>query len=489
MVVLCMVAGSASTAMATARDFAVKCTRHQCTFDPQNMVNKHNVAISLVNSESNGISSNDILLGTSKINFYRNTDTTKVKLATVKFTTWSFLGKTYNYDLVVYNADGSTDESSSSFTADGFTKPLDLSTITITDSFDEPVTALNKTKYYYSAEYFHNLIAGYSYGKQDTVSSLNADYAIGYSSVLPSDVAEDTVHSCKASIIGADIYVNTDPSISHYSLMRVNESTGDFEVARVAAATDSAGVYRSYMRDDEGKLTVLYTSVPATESWITVPACDDLRYMYESPTVEAKYYTVVTDTQDNTYGGIRQSTPVAIAVLNSDIQLVKTKPLGDGSTMGYKAKFKVAGLFDDSIMSASGYRVWRVLPTGEKLVVDSMSFYPGDDVEINVEDNFIDSAIKTGESKDVSYILRFYTRNNFNDYEAYVAENVLKMKFDDDTPTGISDVNVDGGNAQVKSVTYTNALGQSSSRPFTGFNIVSTTYTDGHSTQAKRIIR
>ncbi len=478
---------SVGSAMATARDFSVKCVRHNCTFDPATSVNKHEVAISLENSTSNGISSNDILLGTSKLYFYRSTDTTRVKLATAKFTTWSLNGKTYNYKLEVYYADGTTEESSSSFSADGYTKPLDLSTIVITDSFDEPVSALNKTKYYYSAEYFHNAIAGYSYAKPDTVSAINADYAIGYSSILPSEATEDTCHTCNLSTVGADFYVNTIPTISHYSLMRVDPSIGSLEVARVAADSDSAGIYRSYERDSNSDLTVVYASVPAAESWITVPTRDDLRDL--GPLVETEYYSVVADTLGNIYGGVRQKLPVISAFLSSDVQQVKTKPLGDGSTMGYKTSFKVTGVCDDSIMEPLGYRVWRVLPSGEKLVLDTMSFYPTDVVELNVEDLFVDSAIKAGETKNVAYIQRFYARNAFNDYEAYVAEHRFSVQFDNDTPTGITDVIADGSDAQVKAVTYVNALGQSSSRPFAGFNIVNTTYTDGHSTQVKKFIR
>lgn len=478
---------SVGSAMATARDFSVKCVQHKCTFDPEKMVNKHEVAVSLENSTSNGISSNDILLGTSKINFYRSTDTTKLLLATAKFTTWSLNGKTYNYKLVVYYADGSTEESSSSFSADGYTKPLDLSTIIVTDSFDEPVTALNKTKYYYSAEYYHNAIAGYSYAKQDTVSAINADYAIGYSTVLPSDAAEDTCRTCKVSTVGADFYVNTIPSISHYSLMRVDPFSGSFEVARVAADPDSAGIYRSYERDDDSKFSIVYASVPAAESWITVPARDDLRDL--GPLIDAEYYSVVTDSLDNTYGGIRQKLPVISTFLSSDVQQVKTKPLGDGSTMGYKASFKVTGLCDDSIMEPYGFRVWRVLPTSEKLVLDTMNLDPTDVVEFNIEDLFVDSAIKGEETKTVIYVMRFYARNGFNDYEAYVAEHMFPAQFNNETPTGITDVVADGSDAQVKAVTYVNALGQSSSRPFAGFNIVNTIYTDGHSTQVKKIIR
>ncbi len=72
------------------------------------------------------------------------------------------------------------------------------------------------------------------------------------------------------------------------------------------------------------------------------------------------------------------------------------------------------------------------------------------------------------------------------DFDYYVAEGTAEFKSEeyDNIITGISGVKADV-NREVVSVTYVNPLGQQSSRPFSGVNMVVTRYSDGSATTTK----
>ena len=70
------------------------------------------------------------------------------------------------------------------------------------------------------------------------------------------------------------------------------------------------------------------------------------------------------------------------------------------------------------------------------------------------------------------------------DFDYYVAEGECEVDLTSGIITGVNNVNV---SRDIQSVTYVNPMGQVSSRPFSGVNIIVTRYSDGTSTTRKVI--
>ena len=68
--------------------------------------------------------------------------------------------------------------------------------------------------------------------------------------------------------------------------------------------------------------------------------------------------------------------------------------------------------------------------------------------------------------------------------EYYISEDELVVDFDNLLPTGVEDVAL----GQVKHVRYVNLAGMESETPFSGVNIVVTTYTDGTTSTTKQMM-
>ena len=156
------------------------------------------------------------------------------------------------------------------------------------------------------------------------------------------------------------------------------------------------------------------------------------------------------------------------------------------------------------------YRIWRQLPDGSETLLNNLKdtivynqnapngiawqtnysplrdTYPGNNVN-GIVDYFVYDAIAADEELEVKYIVRLYTEltepitlptrgNRDSDSEYGLAENEDPAKFDNGTPTGIADVNMD---SQVADITYYNAVGMRSDKPFDGINIVVVRFHDG----------
>ena len=94
-----------------------------------------------------------------------------------------------------------------------------------------------------------------------------------------------------------------------------------------------------------------------------------------------------------------------------------------------------------------------------------------------------------------NYIVRAYYRKAQNadqpvsgganaEDEYYISEDELVVDFGNLLPTGVEDVAL----GQVKHVRYVNLAGMESETPFSGVNIVVTTYTDGTTSTTKQMM-
>lgn len=126
-------------------------------------------------------------------------------------------------------------------------------------------------------------------------------------------------------------------------------------------------------------------------------------------------------------------------------------------------------------------------------------FYPEriDDKSIHVYDTFGASDVSEVGNLDVTYIVRLYAKPEAGNTSArakattpilakeyYIGEATITVSFEEDTPTGLFDF-VAETKTPVR-VQYVNMLGQKSDTPFSGMNVVITTYTDGSHSTAKR---
>ncbi|MDO4970482.1 MAG: hypothetical protein Q4E41_00095 [Bacteroidales bacterium] len=120
-----------------------------------------------------------------------------------------------------------------------------------------------------------------------------------------------------------------------------------------------------------------------------------------------------------------------------------------------------------------------------------------DDKTIHVTDIFGASDVENDDDLDVTYIVRIYAKPEKtavkNDTrmkapvlakEYYIAEAVITVNFTENTPTGIDDI-VQDTKIPAK-IEYVNMYGQKSVVPFSGMNVVVTTYTDGTHSTVKR---
>lgn len=128
-----------------------------------------------------------------------------------------------------------------------------------------------------------------------------------------------------------------------------------------------------------------------------------------------------------------------------------------------------------------------------------VGFYPEkiDRKSIHVYDTFGASDVSEYGNLDVTYIVRLYAKPEAGNTSArakattpilakeyYIGEATITVSFKENTPTGLFDF-VAETKTPVR-VQYVNMLGQKSDTPFSGMNVVITTYTDGSHSTAKR---
>ena len=128
-----------------------------------------------------------------------------------------------------------------------------------------------------------------------------------------------------------------------------------------------------------------------------------------------------------------------------------------------------------------------------------VGFYPKqiNSKSIHVYDTFGASDVSEDGNLDVTYIVRLYAKPEAGNTSArakattpilakeyYIGEATITVSFEENTPTGLFDF-VAETKTPVR-VQYVNMLGQKSDTPFSGMNVVITTYTDGSHSTAKR---
>lgn len=334
--------------------------------------------------------------------------------------------------------------------------------------------------------------------------------------------------------------VEDHSNIQEYVALRNGET-------RVSTAQRGAtGAYTTFKADKDGKVSVVmdreHHFLPGQGSSMTLQLQDSIKATDESNRWYVAKIEVLTPNlpgtlptfYSSTYGSNRtvvDNPEVKVSAPHLDM----SKPRVDGK-VDYRAQLRVtaAKLSTTQAQEAEPYlyRVWRYEEGKEPVLLNTLEDrdygkgegrhntgyaqlnnppkerVSGDeeaDLAMIINDHILDDELQPGQEKKIRYVVRFYARlksqsddsdtpnpaprrtpaaANGQIAEFCVSEQEIEVTFDNNVVTGVTTVKTDTG-AQVEQVTYVNALGQQSSKPWLGVNVIVTRYSDGSVSTAK----
>ncbi len=244
------------------------------------------------------------------------------------------------------------------------------------------------------------------------------------------------------------------------------------------------GVYVIDTRTDQLVKTIATGSGTGTifkvgnEVWVAINTCT-----WGTPSASDTEQLVEIDTQS-----MEPKAPVAVtmACQNSSFAWKKTSPAVDVKNRALYYAPADGGNFISKYDMASGEftETFITLPDGQYMYgnVCDLDPYTGNFVVVTFE-----------QYSSQNYYLHFYNKNGEevgNQLKLdgnYWFPAMVMFAQSEKTPTAITDTNVE--EKTVASVKYYNVAGVSSDEPFSGVNIMVTTYTDGSHTAIKKIIQ
>ena len=343
-------------------------------------------------------------------------------------------------------------------------------------------------------------------------------------------IKADTDHSLRATPYNEITYhAINDPTanLSEYKVERLDKNNNTFTVSR-ADHINNSGEYHVFAVGPDGNLNQSVYDTPPKfgpeGGDITVPdknasVADEVsRYV---PVIKTDLFKNDQELKHNTYGcDIKQMSYPQLQVTVDEV--MKTRPYSGKSemVMSYQTKLTLTPKLPEDVKNVYYYRVWRKID-GHTLLPETMlneltdvsgttngvewgsniapiqKIYPGSG-PIQITDLFTD-AMLTEAGKKVTYIVRLYSttvdgttgeaidarkmRSNAEGKDYYVTEQTVEVNFNDDNViTGIEQLAHDG---EVESVLYYNLMGVPSTVPYSGINIMSVRYRDGHTTTQK----
>ncbi len=350
------------------------------------------------------------------------------------------------------------------------------------------------------------------------------------------DVQSDDDHHLDArpcNVITFDATYNPMDNLQEYNALRVNPETQPVKEFKVGKAEnfDNSGRYDVFSVDRSGALNVLSESRDImTGEHSNISIMDK----YGAVADARSYYVPViislfggNQSKMNTYGCDIKSMAYPTLDLNVS-RVLKTKPYNVLDKQGnivqrmtYATGLLLTPNLPEEIKNAYYYRIWRVMDGNTVLKKETLlnsepgisgensqtswstdynclkTTYPGNG-ELSVLDLMVDKPYEG--SKKVTYIARLYAthlentssahlamnpmRAVGNDGEDYVvAEDVVEVEFNDNTYTGIEDLD----DNEVAVVTYYNLQGIPSNRPYQGVNIIVMLYKNGKTVTTKEI--
>ena len=325
------------------------------------------------------------------------------------------------------------------------------------------------------------------------------------------DVMDDTEGTLQTGVKSANIelLLENDPDIYYYTVERGDETNSLDEVSRLHHRRDGSFME---MNDHYGHAGDIYES-----GYIEQFDTDQLTGEYGDYALYVPILWTFGDDRvkqdgENSYGGPILKTGVADVSgrMEGVTQGQWADENGNPCCIYYPIITVTAELPDYASIDYEPYmyRIWRVSDGFRGYSYDSGTGRLINDPSVDRSPRQLIAEVITDEScieygdlnseygfgalvdADINFVIRLYYRKPVfiirdsmeESYLYYVVEKSIPWS---EVSTHINEINTTA--AIELSKTYINALGQSSDRPFDGFNIVITTYSDGSATTAKVI--
>ena len=445
---------------------------------------------------NNGVGTNVRGMGVttaSKFTFYRTDELgTRTPFATVAVTAKT--DTTIDYSVSYRNQSGAVTgkypATTGQFTIDSL-DVVDFGDFTVCDQFGASTVANTQSAYYrYKVTYAPDGTDEKYYSNDFDVKVYKTSITAATPTISKADADGDTDHSLEvAGTNGPQLSfaVENSPSIQKYELWRTAEGGTAAVVGR--AQRTMAGKYSTFEIENGTDHSVATDiSDKATIGDRTFSGAEDASYV---PVISV--YAADSTAVANTYGcskvkadGISLRAK-AVYCMQSDYIFNNRK--GRYYSTDLQIDAEVPGG-----VTVERYRVWRDCNGDAMEEVPAYNYRTNPlwaycdtltaDDEIQTTDLFGARRATVGSPLAVSYLVRLYGKVDGSD-KYYVAQMSVPVTFNGDEPTAISTAVND---CQVVSVDYANQLGQKSSVPFPGFNVVTTTYASGMRTVQKRMI-
>ena len=467
----------------------------------------------------------------------------KVVVADVQFTP-NAAGDAYDYT-VAYNASSQVTEAGKLFDDEepvlsGSFSGYDNATVYVIDRFTaSTVTNSHPAQYTYSFEQDN---IGDSFSNNLPVRVFKTNHVLEYAAFTEEEVEADTDRSLDGSYVAQMTFsAINEPlvNLSEYSIYSVNTSDVVTKVGK-AENFNNSGNYYLLSTGADGKLNndqgVEYVGYDGGELTLVTR---DPTVTSSNGTLSNKYVAVIQTLYDpvtmevNTYGSDMKSlTNARVTAVASN--RIRTNPFNAQvgaemiSSMGYAVDVKITPVLNADIDNVYYYRVWRQNGTYTYLEAETLlnekeelsgtnfsgfdygtnyapikQYFPGN-TAISFHDLYVDKAlvdVSGSKQKDTYYIIRMYAKQR----EGGLSSAPTRLRSDDEprniliydyplsvrytfagTTVGIDEIE---GDNEVQSVTYYNMMGVSSSRPFSGMNIVVTRYRSGRLATEKTIVK
>ena len=395
------------------------------------------------------------------------------------------------------------------------------SNVTIVDRFTAS-TANNAQ----SAKYTYNLVQGEELYSNTCNVAVCKTTNITRKEGLPKIVVDNDIdHSSEVFNVNSITFeasYRDEDNITKYEVWRDDEYT-------VIGKSENMGTgkYNSMIRSENGVLQKSVGTKTVNENDNTITLSDETTDAASTPV----YVPVVTSlcngdaSKPNTYGcNIMQVSHPTLHIVVDELEKTKSFYKTNGPAMGFGATIHIIPNVTEEVPNVYYYRVWRKVGNretevllnnledesgsnadGQQLWGSTYSHiqrhYPSSSTETTVRDIYIDEPLND-ESRNVNYIVRMYSTNvsesensnnetttpqkaitiSANNY--YVNEQTETVEYNDEIVTALNDVQISATPLQI---TYINALGISSDKPFQGVNIKVTRYTDGSIQKSKMV--
>lgn len=384
---------------------------------------------------------------------------------------------------------------------------VDFQDLFIVDQFKEETSANDHQELYQYKAYLYNQRRS-SRTESDTldVPVLKTEHKVNGATFTLTEVQNDTLHQLTSCPVDIYVQMKNDSTYQGYKALRVD---GNNAVDTVARAT----------RVD--KFTFARTSLNRNGNWVdwgnvVFPAEDAVQtvVLRDSTMQGVANYVPTLFAYTPSYDKVKKDTVVLssyganrITDQSSEVFLETTNPrrseaFMNGQYMAYRTTLRVTPVNRPSDQIPYMYRIWRIMPDGTEVLLNNLNdvipdnndylpaedqwkaeysklreFEPGTLTPLEITDYFIYNAISNSESLHVQYIARLYTEwepdvlitTREGSGQFGIADAPGEEFFSSGTPTGIYEMNMD---SQVEEITYVNALGMRSSKPFDGVNIV-----------------